>query len=266
MKNISFLFIGLFFSFQAFAQWAIDPAENTSIAIASGEQAIPKISTSDDGMSYVSWFSNESGNYDVILQKLDVFGNKLWADEGLLISDNDAMSSLTDWDMAIDQDNHAILAFQDVRTGPNNIYAYRISPEGGFIWGDDGLALSNNDAFEASPKVCITNAGNAVFAWQSDDVIIIQKVAPDGTLLWGDDGIAISGGDAYSWPQLIPVGDDEVIMKYYNDIGQFPYITRHAYAQRYDADGNGVWAEPAIISDAGGISAWTQVLPFINDG
>jgi hypothetical protein len=266
MKKFAFLFVGILFSFQLMAQWSSDAAENTAINLASGEQAIPKVATSDDGTTYVSWFSSEGGNYNVRLQKLDVSGNKLWADDALLISDNEAMSWLTDWDMCIDGDNHAILVFQDIRTGPNNIYAYRISPEGGFVWGDDGLALSNNDAFEAAPKVCVTPVGNAVFAWQSDDVIIIQKVAPDGTLLWGDAGITISGSDTYSWPQLMPVGDDDVIMKYFNDSGPAWSPTRHVYAQQYDYEGNEVWAEPAVISNAGGISAWTQVLPFVNDG
>ncbi|NOX47906.1 MAG: T9SS type A sorting domain-containing protein [Chlorobi bacterium] len=266
MKKIAFLFVGILFSFQLMAQWSPDADENTAINLASGEQAIPKVATSENGTTYVSWFSNESGNYNVRLQKLDVLGNKLWADDALLISDNEAMTWLTDWDMAIDQDDHAILVFQDIRTGPNNIYAYRISPEGEFVWGEDGLALSNNDAFEAAPKVCVTPVGNAVFAWQSDDVIIIQKVAPYGTLLWGDAGITISGSDTYSWPQLMPVGDDDVIMKYFNDSGPTWSPTRHVYAQRYDMDGNTVWAEPAIISNAGGISAWTQVFPFVSDG
>ncbi len=266
MKKFTFVFIWILFSFQLMAQWATDAAENTAINLAPGEQAIPKVATSENGTTYVSWFSSEGGNYNVRLQKLDVLGDKLWADDALLISDNEAMSWLTDWDMAIDQDDHAILVFQDIRTGPNNIYAYRISPGGEFVWGEDGLALSNNDAFEAAPKVCITNAGNTVFAWQSDDVIIVQKVTSDGTLLWGDTGITISGSDTYSWPQLLPVGDDDVIMKYFNDSGPTWSPTRHVYAQRYDMDGNAVWAEAAVISNAGGISAWTQVFPFVNDG
>ena len=266
MKKFTFLFIGTMISFQIMAQWATDPSENTAINLASGEQAIPKVVTSEDGTTYVSWFSNESGNYNVRLQKLDVFGNKLWADDGLLISDNEAMSSLTDWDMAIDQDNYAILTFQDIRNGSNNIYAYRISPDGEFIWSNDGLALSNDAAFSVAPKVCVTNMGDAVFAWQSDDVIIIQKVAPDGTLLWGVSGIVISGNDTFSWPQLIPVGDDDVIMKYFYDVGQFPNITRNLFAQRYDTNGNEVWAEAATVSNAGGITVWTQIIPMENDG
>jgi len=267
MKKTTLLF-NLFILVPAisFAQWSSDPSENTPIAIASGDQAIPKIVTAESGTSYVSWFSNENSNYNVRLQKLDVYGNKLWAEEGLLISNHPAMTWLTDWDLAIDQEEYAIITFQDIRTENNNIYAYRISPDSEFIWGEDGLGLSNSTAFDASPKVTVTNAGNAVFAWQADDVIILQKISPDGTLLWGDNGITLSGSNTFSWPQLLPVGDDNVILKYFEDSGP-PYApTRHVFAQRYNADGNTVWSQTTVISDAGGISAWTQVFPFINDG
>ncbi|MCD4788824.1 MAG: T9SS type A sorting domain-containing protein, partial [Bacteroidales bacterium] len=199
-------------------------------------------------------------------QKLDVYGNKLWAEEGLLISDHPAMTWLTDWDLAIDQEEYAIITFQDIRTGNNNIYAYRISPDGEFTWGEDGLELSNSTAFDASPKVTVTNAGNAIIAWESGDVVILQKITQDGNFLWGDNGITLSGSNRYSWPQLLPVGDDDVILKYFEDSGPLYAPTRHVFAQRYDADGNTVWLQTAVISDAGGISAWTQVFPFISDG
>ncbi|MBC8487135.1 MAG: T9SS type A sorting domain-containing protein [Bacteroidetes bacterium] len=267
MKKSTFLF-NLLFLIPAIslAQWSSDPSENTPIAIASGDQAIPKIVTAESGTSYVSWFSNENSNYNVRLQKLDVYGNKLWADEGLLISDHPAMTWLTDWDLAIDQEEYAIVTFQDIRTGNNNIYAYRISPDGEFIWGEDGLELSNSTAFDVSPKVTVTNAGNAIIAWASGDVVILQKISPDGILQWGANGITLSGSNTFSWPQLLPVGDDDVILKYFEDSGP-PYApTRHVFAQRYDADGNTVWLQTTVISDAGGISAWTQVFPFISDG
>ena len=165
MKKLTLICFIIYLSISLFAQWSNDPTENTQIAIPAGEQAIPKIATSDNGTTYISWFSNESGNYNVRLQKLDVFGNFQWDSAGLLVSDHPAMTWLTEWDMAIDQTDHAILTFQDVRTGYNNIYAYRISPEGGFAWGDDGVALSNSTAFDASPKVTVTSAGNTVIAW-----------------------------------------------------------------------------------------------------
>jgi len=88
----------------AFAQWSSDPSQNSPIGVALGEQSIPKVAMHPSGVTYISWFSQEAGNYNVRLQKLDVYGNKMWAEEGLLVSNNPAMTWLTDWDLAVDHD------------------------------------------------------------------------------------------------------------------------------------------------------------------
>jgi hypothetical protein len=59
------------------SQWSNDPAVNTAICTLGGEQAIPKIVVGPSGDYYISWFSNDSGNYDVRLQRLDAEGNAL---------------------------------------------------------------------------------------------------------------------------------------------------------------------------------------------
>jgi hypothetical protein len=264
--HLLLLTLSLSFMITLKAQWSSDPSLNNAIADLPGEEAIPKVAIAPSGITYVSWFSIENSNYCIRLQKLDSFGNELWADGGLLISDHPSMTWLTDWDMTVDQQEHAILTWQDIRTGANDIFAYRISPDGVFVWGEDGLQLSAGDAFDVSPKVTVTNAGNAVIAWQSEEGIIRQKISPEGTLLWGDAGITMSGANAFTWPQLMPVGDDDVIMKFFEDTPPTWSPTRHVFAQRFDANGSAVWTQNAIISDAGGISAWTQIFPFINDG
>lgn len=262
----TFALISLF-SLHSFAQWSSNPEVNNAICTLSGEQAIPKIATCPNGDTYIGYFSNESGNYNVRLQRLDVQGNEIWATGGILISSHPSMSWITDWDMTADINNHCILTWQDIRSGGNNnIVAYRISPSGTFMWGDDGIALSNSPAFDAVPKVVCTPAGNAIFAWSADDVIIIQKVNSAGTKQWGTDGITLTSANRLSWPQLLPVGNDEVILKYFDDSGIPNAPTRHVFAQRYNSSGAAVWTNPATISTAGGISAWTQIFPFINDG
>jgi hypothetical protein len=266
MKKYLFLIIALFLVFYSFSQWSTNALINTSVSLAPGEQTLPKVATSGNGTTYISWFSDENENYNVRLQKLDVYGNKLWAQDGILISNNESMSWLTDWDLTVDNNDFAVIVFQDIRNGNNNIYGYRISPDGEFTWGNNGITLSNNAAFNVSPVVCITNSGNIIFAWASGDSIIMQKTSADGTLLWGDSGISLSDENVrYSLPQLIAVGDDDVIMKYYEDSGPVWSPTRHILAMRYNSNGNSVWQQPVVISDAGGISAWTQMLPFIND-
>ncbi|MFZ4522355.1 MAG: hypothetical protein ACOYNC_11660 [Bacteroidales bacterium] len=270
MKTLKSFFLLLvsfcLLSLHGVSQWSTNPAVNNVICSLSGEQAIPKIATCSNGDTYIGYFSNEGGNYNVRLQRLDALGNILWAPNGILISSNPQETWLTDWDMTCDAANHAILAFNDIRTGNTNVVAYRISPAGAFVWGANGIMLSNSTAFNAAPKVVATPAGNLVFAWSAETVIIMQKLNPSGALLWGSAGITLSSANTLSWPQLMPVGTDEVILKYFNDSGPPNAPTRHVFAQRYNSAGTAVWGSAAPISLAGGISAWTQIFPFINDG
>jgi hypothetical protein len=248
------------------SQWSTNPAVNNPINILSGEQAIPKIATCPNGDTYIASFSNESGNYNVRMQRLNALGVAQWETNGILISDNTQASWLTDWDMVADPANHAILVFPDTRNGGANVVAYRISPSGSFVWGDDGIVLSTGDG-NYSPKVTVTSAGNAIVAWPQEDVIHVQKISPTGSMPWGSGGITLSqSGITFSWPQLLPVGTDEFIMKYFQDSGSFPGITRHVYAQRYNSAGSGVWSSPTVVANTGGISPWTQIFPFVNDG
>lgn len=266
--HLKFFLILVLFSIESatFAQWSNNPAINNAICTLPGEDAIPKIATCPNGDTYIGYFASESGNYNVRLQRLDQLGNQLWTANGILISAHPQETWLTDWDMTCDAANHAILVFNDIRTGNTNVVAYRISPSGAFVWGNDGILLSNNTAFNAAPKVIATNSGNIVAAWSSDENIIMQKINPAGVLQWGAAGITLSSANTLSWPQLMPVGTDDFIMKYFEDSGP-PYSpTRHVFARRYNSAGSPVWSNPATISAAGGISAWTQIFSMINDG
>ncbi|HNV82363.1 MAG TPA: T9SS type A sorting domain-containing protein [Tenuifilaceae bacterium] len=260
------LFISLL-PFLSMAQWSDDPMVNTQITNLTGEQVLPKIAVCPNGDYFIGFFSLVGENYNVRLQRLDSAGNTMWDDNGILISAHPSMTWLTDWDMAADNENHAVITFQDIRLGGNNnTVAYRISPEGEFVWGPDGIMLSNSDAFNVSPVVTVTQANNAVFAWAADGVIILQKINPAGEKQWGEWGITLSCENSYSWPQLMPAGEDDVLMKFFEDSGVPWAPTRHILAQRFNSSGEAVWENNTIISDVGAMSAWTQILSFVSDG
>ncbi len=266
-KLLVIIFLTILAPLFTYGQWSDNPAVNTQITSLPGEDVIPKVGIGPNGDYFIGYFSLEQGNYNVRLQRLDKDGNILWADDGILISDHPSMSWLTDWDMAVDQENHAILTWQDIRSGgPNNVVAYRISPDGNLVWGDDGIMLSDNPNFDVSPKATITSGNHAVFAWQSENNIIMQKVSPDGTKQWGEWGNTISYGETYSWPQLLAVSNDEVIIKFYEDAGVPWAPDRLLMAQRIGADGSEVWDTPTLIADDGSIQAWYQIVPIISDG
>ncbi len=266
MLKIIILVTACLFTAALTAQWSDDPGSNTAVAVLNGSQAIPKVGIGPNGDVYIGFFSNETGLYDVRLQRYDSAGNAMWEENGIIVSDHPSMTWLTDWDMTVDQQNNAILTFQDVRTGNNDIFAYSISSDGAFNWGEDGLQLSDSPDFAASPKVCVTSDNNVVVTWHGETSILMQKISSAGDLLWGDDGISIIGENTYSWPQPLAIADDEIIVKFFEDSGVPWAPTRHIFAQRFDTNGNPVWDDFTIVSNAGGISAWNQVLSIIGDG
>lgn len=266
MKKSLFLVLLLVIGITVSAQWSTNPAVNNVISDLSGEQVLSKIGVCSDGNIYIAFFSNQTGFYNVRIQKLDSQGNELWPHNGILVFNDSTDSWVSDWDMAVDATNHAVLTFSEVENGNWNTVAYRISPSGESVWGVNGVALSNNAEMNAAPKVICTPAGNSIFAWSSGDIIIMQKLNAAGQKQWGLNGINVTTANRTSWPQLMPVGNDDFIMKYFDDSGSVPYPVRTIYAQRYNSAGNGVWSSPALVSDAGGISGWNQIFPFINDG
>lgn len=253
------IFFVILFSFTTsiWAQWSSDSTQNTPIVALSGDQVVPKIKATSDGGCYVSWYDNRSGNYAVYLQRLTRNGEKVWAIDGLLVSDHPQDSWVTDYDLAVDQDDNAILVFNDIRNGSENgwdVFAYKISPSGEFLWGPDGICLSPavNSEGEMSPKVTVTSAGNYVFAWTrsgDNDVVALQKLSSDGTKMWGENGITIAGqqsGDA-NHPQIISAANDSVIVLWKNVIGSYPATKIFLLMQKLTPQGTFAWGENGVL-------------------
>jgi len=234
------------------AQWSNDPSQNLRITQLPGEQALPKVAITADGYCYVCWFSIENGDYSVRLQRLDVHGNKLWGDEGKVVSDHPTDTWLTDYDLGCDPSGNAVIAFQDIRTGNNDVFAYCLSPSGNFLWGPDGLQLSNNPDFEAAPVVAVTEDGSTVVAWQRTPdggytYVMVQKISSSGQLQWGD-GLIIEDSDQdVTWPRLFPVENDSIMVLWHKDTGVPWSPGRDLYAMKYNPSGNPLWSDPVLI-------------------
>src|SRR4030095_7832638 len=157
------------------AQWSTSPATNLPVADGVGEQALPKVAILSDGGCYVGWFDNRSGAYAVSRQRLDAAGVEQWPHGGILVSANPQSTSLVDWDLICDSQDHCVLTFTDTRAGGDlDVYAYRIAPNGAFVWGNNGMTLSNNGDYEPSPRVCETSGGLFAFAWTNTGTLTIQ--------------------------------------------------------------------------------------------
>ncbi len=264
MKSLYFsFFLTIVFvtvSSTTFAQWSTNPAINLAVCDTSGEQALAKIGSTSDGGSYISWFDNRSGSYAVYLQRLDPLGNKMWAPTGLLISNNAQSSSLVDWDLMVDDNDNAILAFTDTRNSGNlNPFVYAISPTGDFLWGVNGIDLNPTADFQANPKLAKTDDGNIVVAWiiaTTRYQVGLQKISSAGAKLWGTNPIVIqSASEGYNYPDVVTSDSGGVILFHTATTGSFPAQTVKLRAKKISSTGSISWG--VNVQDIGKIAAFT---------
>ncbi|MDM7993107.1 MAG: hypothetical protein QUS11_07310 [Candidatus Fermentibacter sp.] len=261
----------------AAGQWSADSLGNLEVCDAVNEQSVPKIAPTSDGGCFVSWFDSRSGGYCLYLQRIDADGNELFDPDGLLISDHEQQSWLVDYDMAVDAGDNAVIVFSDTRNTPDelDVSAYRISSEGEFLWGPDGVCLSNpsESSFEAAPTVAVTPAGNSIFAWGgsgSDYTMTFQKLSSSGDRLWGDWGITVNDPvRSLSMPIVVPSGQDSAIVLFKSSTGSYPSQVTWLYAGLLDASGGWGWDDtPVLVYNSGDISPWSvpEIVPDGEDG
>lgn len=269
MKRLIFIpsFILLFFALviPVSAQWSDDPGVNLAVCQATGEQTLSKIGATSDGGCFISWQDHRDGNYEIYLQYFDQAGNPQLGDNGLLIDGHPQDTWITDYDMIVSSDDYAIIAINDIRAGGDwDIYAYKISMTGEFLWGDDGLTLSDNANFEPDPRIAEMTNGDFVFAWMEDTaggaVIDVRRVTAEGADVWMPAIMVVSATYNLSIPRIVPSSDNGVILEYLKATGTNYWDPKHIYVQKINAEGGLDWDEDGVaISTAGGIGM--QVKP-----
>ncbi len=263
MKNVTPLFLLLVAS-SAFGQWTTNLAQNTTVrAVQSGEAATPLVVNGIDGSTYACWFENGSGAYQLRMQRIDAQGNRLWPDSGLVVSAHPQNSAIFRYDLRCDRDGNAVVAFQDERTGALDIVAYKIGPDGSFLWGPDGVELPTPGSTGMAPTVAPLSNGNTAIAWitqSNPSAVAVQLVDPAGNRLLPVP-IEISGASNMSIPNPIATDDGGFILQYGISAGGFgipPWLLR---AQRYDAAGAPVWPSPVQVS-SNSVPFFFNPMPF----
>lgn len=283
MKKKIFTFaILLILSNLSFAQWSDNAYINKILSADLNKSMLPKIAVCPNGNYYVSWMYDDNLNFNTYLHYYDKNGNQLW-EEPLLISDHQTRTWITDYSLIADKDNCAVITFQDIRNynliiDNSDVFAYRISPTGEFLWGKDGINLSPNaNLFTASPKVCETKEGNYIVAWNAAQetfrdtvpdkcMIFISKLNKDGEILWENPIKLQDTLWQFFFPNLVASGDDDFIIQWLQyELIEDPLIGklawRYIYCQKYGNDGTPLWESNIAIFDTIGISPGTYLIP-----
>ena len=85
-KSLLLILVALCIS-TAFAIWSDSSAENLKLTDSYNyEEVIPKIAYANNGNVWVTWFSNENGNYNVRAQMFSFDGEPAFSEMGMLIA------------------------------------------------------------------------------------------------------------------------------------------------------------------------------------
>ncbi|MFN8178745.1 MAG: FlgD immunoglobulin-like domain containing protein [bacterium] len=247
----------------AYAMWSSDPATNLSIADAASDQAQPKIAPTSDGGCYISWFDGIGNGYDVRVQKLDVFGNEVFAHNGVLVA-NLSLSSTTDYGIDVDAAGNALLTFQDDRFGGLQVTAAKVSPAGALLWGVNGIQLTSTADFVANPKIAGTSDGACVVAWLQNSVVKLQRLDANGAPIWGTVLTLTPPTGSYFTSDLHAFGTD-VVFSFVHQTGGFT-SPKHLLAQKIDATGALLWGASHVAVFDGGSLQFGNYPAFVPDG
>ncbi len=163
------------------AQWNTNTSVNELISTLPTAD-IQSVSTSD-GKTWIAFYHQNGGNYDMRAQLVDANGYKLLGTDGMLVSNQTSGSATYVFNVCVDASNNLIIGCQDERTGSDQAVLYKISQSGSMLWPATGVVLGGG----LSPYPCALSNGEVAVAWNesTSNTLKLQKVTTTGTLAWG---------------------------------------------------------------------------------
>jgi predicted lipoprotein with Yx(FWY)xxD motif len=183
-----------------------------------------------------------------------------WAQDGVALCT--AAGDQSNPQIASDGAGGAIITWQDLRSGYNDIYAQRVNASGAVQWTVDGAAICTAMAYQYYPQITSDGAGGAIVTWfdlrNGNYDIYAQRVNSSGAVQWTADGVALctaTGNQMY--PKIISDCAGGAIVTWY-DLRSG--INNDIYAQRVNASGAVQWtADGVALCTATGSQSNPQV-------
>ncbi|MDR2804821.1 MAG: T9SS type A sorting domain-containing protein [Dysgonamonadaceae bacterium] len=229
--------------------------------------------TNKDGITFVGFWDlvaedpakqgnrySDDSDIAYYLQILDKGGNKLFPDNGRLVSHEPSRSFSMGDDKAIftDSDGNALYIVKDERNWNNGNYpnqgyfVYKVSPSGQFLW-DEPLDLDKGYAYYMVANIKVIELADGSYIFAHDiyldggylSYITIDKVSKDGKFLWNEPLLLTNNLFSYSFPFLVDAGYGNFVIVYSKSPGY------QMYAQKFDFDKGSVWSSPLPIYSGG---------------
>ncbi|MFM7672496.1 MAG: Ig-like domain-containing protein [Bacteroidota bacterium] len=241
MKKILLLFGLISLHLMMQGQW--NPNTSVNLEVATVPIMDMQSLTTSTGKTWVAFYHNNNGNYDMRAQLLDVDGNKLLGPDGMLVDNKPSGSATYVFNICKDANDNLVVAYQDQRNGNLSAVVYKVSPAGTHVWNSNGVVLGEGLA----PNPTTLTTGETVIGWieSVSNTMNIQKISAAGTTVWSSPIVVQVGTSKTTRGQLITNLNGKFTMVFQKrGFG----ITTTLYAQRFNADGTSPWAAPVQIS------------------
>lgn len=204
----------------------------------------PVVIPDGSGGAIVAWTDYRKGDSrcDIYAQRIDGSGTALWTAGGVAV----CTAPEDQWCGAGTPDGSggAIFAWEDRRSGVEDVYAQRVDAGGGRLWAYNGVAVCTASGIQWYIRAVPDGAGGAIVSWidwrsgvPSDYDIYAQRVDASGIVRWTPNGAAVcTANDDQSDAEPISDGAGGVFLVW-EDRRNGDY---DIYASRIDTDGDPV--------------------------
>ena len=139
MRKLSLLILAILGLQFVNAQW--NPNTAVNLQVSSLPMADMQSLTTSSGRTWIAYYHQNGGNYDMRAQLLDVDGTKLLGPDGMLIDNKPSGTATFVFNICKDASDNLIVAYQDQRTGTMNTVVYKVSQAGSHVWSSNGVVL-----------------------------------------------------------------------------------------------------------------------------
>ncbi|MBT7616280.1 MAG: T9SS type A sorting domain-containing protein [Calditrichaeota bacterium] len=212
------------------------------------DQERPFICSDGAGGAIIAYrYPTNDEDFDIYMQRLDEAGNRLWDDEGFLLTSNnidDSVESLT----PDGEGGTMVLWRTSIRDGSRNLWIQRVNENHELLWGENRLV--SNEAGNRRECAIARHEEGYVVVWRDEQVddfyILGQFINNDGSFRWDQfpSGYMICTNDFYPGRPTVSVGADNNIWVAWEDFRNFEGTD--LYMQKLSSQANNR-GEPDIL-------------------
>jgi hypothetical protein len=221
-----------------------------------GEQTAPALVSDGSHGAIVAWADARGGVGDIIAQRLDASGSRLWTANGVIVC------SATNAQLVVravaDGSGGAFLAWQDYRNGNYDIYAQRLNSSGVAQWRSNGAPACSLATTQDLPTLTIDGQGGVFLAWEDYRAgsgygdIYAQRLSSTGAPAWTLNGLLVCDAAYQQFPDGIAYDGNYGAYVFWEDLR----TNWDVYAQRLNSSGTGTWTTNGVAVHTGSATAY----------